>query len=395
MNSTLQNWLGEQLDTLKEQNLYRPLVELQSPQGGRITVNGKRVVNLSSNNYLGLANHPKLKEAASKAALEWGAGAGAVRTIIGTMTLHEQLEERLAKFKHVEASIVFQSGFTANAGTIPTITTKDDAIISDELNHASIIDGVRLAGLPSSQRAVFKHKDMDSLEDCLKRMQDFKKRLIITDGVFSMDGDVAPLKDICDLAARYDSAVMVDDAHGSGVLGGGRGTAYHFGVHQQIDIQLGTLSKAVGVMGGYIAGSMRLREWLTQRARPFLFSTAHPPAVVAAILAAIELMDTDPSFTNKLWENTRYWQEGVKKLGFDIGETETPITPVITGDEGKAQQLQRELFEEGVLALAVVFPTVARGKARIRTMPNASHSTEELDDALAALEKVGKRLALI
>jgi len=395
MNSTLQNWLGEQLDTLKEQNLYRPLVELQSPQGGRITVNGKRVVNLSSNNYLGLANHPKLKEAASKAALEWGAGAGAVRTIIGTMTLHEQLEERLAKFKHVEASIVFQSGFTANAGTIPTITTKDDAIISDELNHASIIDGVRLAGLPSDQRAVFKHKDMDSLEACLKRMQGFKKRLIITDGVFSMDGDVAPLKDICDLAARYDSAVMVDDAHGSGVLGGGRGTAYHFGVHQQIDIQLGTLSKAVGVMGGYIAGSARLRAWLTQRARPFLFSTAHPPAVVAAILAAIELMDTDPSFTNRLWENTRYWQTGVKKLGFDIGETETPITPVITGDEGKAQQLQRELFDEGVLALAVVFPTVGRGKARIRTMPNASHTTEELDDALAALEKVGKRLALI
>lgn len=395
MNNTLQTWLGEQLDTLKEQNLYRPLVELQSPQGGRITVNGKRVVNLSSNNYLGLANHPKLKEAAIKAVEEWGAGAGAVRTIIGTMSLHEQLEKRLAEFKHVEASIVFQSGFTANAGTIPTILTKDDAIISDELNHASIIDGCRLAGLPSEQRPVYKHKDMDSLEDALKRMQGYKKRLIITDGVFSMDGDVAPLPAICDLADQYDAAVMVDDAHGSGVLGGGRGTAYHFNVHQRLDIQLGTLSKAVGVMGGYIAGSAKMRDWLTQRARPFLFSTAHPPAVVAAILAAIDLMDTDPSFTNKLWENTRYWQEGVKRLGFDIGPTETPITPVMVGDEGKAQQLQRDLFEEGVLALAVVFPTVPRGKARIRTMPNASHEKAELDDALTALEKVGKRLGLI
>jgi glycine C-acetyltransferase len=395
MNATLQNWLGEQLGGLKEQNLYRPLVDLQSPQGGRITVNGKRVINLSSNNYLGLANHPKLKEAAIKAVQEWGAGAGAVRTIIGTMSLHEELEKRLAEFKHVEASIVFQSGFTANAGTIPTITTKDDAIISDELNHASIIDGCRLAGLPSEQRPVYKHKDLDSLEECLKKMQGYKKRLIITDGVFSMDGDIAPLPGIVDLAEQYDAAVMVDDAHGSGVLGGGRGTAYHFGVHQRLDIQLGTLSKAVGVMGGYIAGSASLRDWLTQRARPFLFSTAHPPAVVAAIIAAIDLMDTDPSFTNKLWENTRYWQEGLKKLGFDIGSTETPITPVMVGDEGKAQQLQRELFEEGVLALAVVFPTVGRGKARIRTMPNASHEKQDLDDALAAIEKVGKRLGLI
>jgi glycine C-acetyltransferase len=395
MNNTLQNWLGEQLDALKEQNLYRPLVELQSPQGGRITVNGKRVVNLSSNNYLGLANHPKLKEAAIKAVQEWGAGAGAVRTIIGTMALHEQLEKRLAEFKHVEASIVFQSGFTANAGTIPTITTKEDAIISDELNHASIIDGCRLTGLPSEQRPAYKHKDMGSLEECLQRMQPYKKRLIITDGVFSMDGDIAPLPAICDLAEKYDAAVMVDDAHGSGVLGGGRGTAYHFGVHQRLDIQLGTLSKAVGVMGGYIAGSARLRDWLTQRARPFLFSTAHPPAVVAAVLAAIDLMENDPSFTEKLWENTRYWQDGLKRLGFDIGSTETPITPVMVGDEGKAQQLQRELFEEGVLALAVVFPTVPRGKARIRTMPNASHSKDELDDALEALEKVGKRLGLV
>jgi glycine C-acetyltransferase len=395
MNITLQNWLGEQLDTLKEQHLYKPLVELQSPQGGRITVNGKRVINLSSNNYLGLANHPKLKEAAIKAVQEWGAGAGAVRTIIGTMSLHEQLERRIAEFKRVEAAIVFQSGFTANAGTIPTIITREDAIISDELNHASIIDGCRLTGLPSEQRPIYKHKDMNSLEDVLKKTQHYRKRLIITDGVFSMDGDIAPLPGIVALAEQYDAAVMVDDAHGSGVLGGGRGTAYHFGVHDRLDIQLGTLSKAVGVMGGYIAGSARLRDWLTQRSRPFLFSTSHPPAVVAAVLAAIDLMESDPSFTHRLWENTRYWQGGVKRLGFDIGPTETPITPVMVGDEGKALELQRGLFEEGVLALAVVFPTVARGKARIRTMPNASHEKQDLDDALFALEKVGRRLELI
>lgn len=395
MNPTLQNWLGEQLDQLKTQNLYKPIVELQSPQGGRITVNGRRVVNLSSNNYLGLADHPKLKEAAIKAVEQWGAGAGAVRAIIGTMTIHEQLERRIAEFKHVEAALVFQSGFTANAGTIPAAVTKEDVIISDELNHASIIDGCRLAGLPSDQRPIYKHRDMDSLQDVLKRTQGFRKRLIITDGVFSMDGDIAPLDKIADLAERYDAAVMVDDAHGSGVLGGGRGTAYHFGVHQRLDIQLGTLSKAVGVMGGYIAGSARLRDWLTQRARPFLFSTAHPPAVVAACIAAFDLMDTDPSFTERLWENTRYWQNGLKSIGYDLGVTQTPITPVMTGDEGKALELQRGLFDEGVLALAVVFPTVARGKARVRTMPNASHDKAELDDALAAFGKVGKRLGLI
>ena len=395
MNDTLQNWLGGQLDGLKEQNLYRPLVEVQSPQGGRITVNGRRVINLSSNNYLGLNNHPRLKEAAIKAVEEWGAGAGAVRTIVGTMSLHEELERRLAAFKHVEASIVFQSGFTANAGTIPTITTKEDAIISDELNHASIIDGCRLTGLPSEQRPVYKHKDMDSLEEVLKRTQQYKKRLIITDGVFSMDGDIAPLPRIVELAERYDAAVMVDDAHGSGVLGGGRGTAYHFGVHQRLDIQLGTLSKAVGVMGGYIAGSASLRDWLTQRARPFLFSTAHPPAVVAAIIAAIDLMESDPSFTDRLWENTRYWQDGLRKLGLDLGPTETPITPIMVGDEGKTQELQRGLLEEGVLALAVVFPTVGRGKARIRSMPNASHEKADLEEALAAVEIVTRRLGII
>lgn len=395
MNQTLQAWLADQLQTLHDQNLYKPLVELQTPQAGTITVDGRRVINLSSNNYLGLANHPKLKEAAIRAVEEWGAGAGAVRTIIGTMSLHLEMERRLAAFKHVEAAIVFQSGFTANAGTIPAVITKDDAIISDELNHASIIDGCRLAGLPSEQRPIYKHRDMDSLEDVLKRFGSYRKRLIITDGVFSMDGDIAPLDTIADLAERYDAAVMVDDAHGSGVLGGGRGTAYHYGVHQRIDIQLGTLSKAVGVMGGYIAGSARLRDWLTQRSRPFLFSTAHPPAVAAAVIAALDLMEADTSLTDRLWENTRHWQEGLRGLGFDTGVTQTPITPVMVGDEGKALQLQRELFQEGVLALAVVFPTVARGKARVRTMPNASHSKAELDEALAAFERVGRRLGLI
>ena len=393
MNETLQNWLKGQISTLKEQNLYKPLLVMETPSGARIGVNGKKdVINLASNNYLGLANHPNLKKAAIEAVQKWGAGAGAVRPIIGTMSLHDELEKRLAKFKHVESTLVFQSGFTANAGVIPTITDAEDAIITDELNHASIIDGVRLS---KAARKIYKHNDMNSLEEALKVTADAKKRLIITDGVFSMDGDIAPLPEIVALAKRYDAAVMVDDAHGSGVLGGGRGTAYHFGVHDKIDIQLGTLSKAVGVMGGYIAGSGPLIDWLIQRARPFLFSTAHPPASAAATIAAIDLMDTDPSFTQRLWDNTKYWKAGLQRLGFDTGISQTPITPVMIGDEGKAQEFQRELFAEGVLALAIVFPTVAKGKARIRTMPSAMHATSDLDQAIAAFEKVGKKLGLI
>ncbi len=393
MNATLQDWLDSQITELKDQNLYKPLVIMDSPSGARISVNGKsEVINLSSNNYLGLANHPKLKAAAVAAVERWGAGAGAVRPIIGTMRIHDELEKRLAQFKHVEATLVFQSGFTSNAGVIPTITDGDDAIITDELNHASIIDGVRLS---KAARKIYAHNDMNALEDALKATQSAKKRLVITDGVFSMDGDLAPLPDIAALAERYNAAIMVDDAHGSGVLGGGRGTAYHFGVHDKIDVQLGTLSKAVGVMGGYIAGSSRLIDWLVQRARPFLFSTAQPPAAVAAIIAAIDLMDTDPSFTERLWENTRYWKAGLHALGFDTGVSETPITPVIVGDEAKAKEFQRALFDEGVLALAIVFPTVARGKARIRTMPSAMHARADLDDALTAFEKAGKKLGII
>lgn len=393
MNEMLQTWLCEQIQGLKDQNLYKPLVVMDTPSGARITVNGKPdVINLSSNNYLGLANHPKLKAAAIAAVEQWGAGAGAVRPIIGTMRLHMELEQRLAAFKHVEATLVFQSGFTANAGVIPTITNGDDAIITDELNHASIIDGVRLS---KAQRKIYKHNDMNALEEALKETQSAKKRLIITDGVFSMDGDIAPLPDIAALAERYNAATMVDDAHGSGVLGGGRGTAYHFGVHDRIDVQLGTLSKAVGVMGGYIAGSASLIDWLTQRARPFLFSTAHPPATAAATIAAIDLMESDPSFHARLWENTNYWKAELQRLGFDTGISQTPITPVMIGDEGRAQQFQRALFDAGVLALAIVFPTVAKGKARIRTMPSAMHARKDLDDALHAFETVGKQLGLI
>ena len=393
MNDTLQNWLGDQIAGLKDQNLYKPLVVMDTPSGARITVNGKTdVINLSSNNYLGLANHPNLKAAAIAAVEKWGAGAGAVRPIIGTMRLHMELEQRLAAFKHVDATLVFQSGFTANAGVIPTITDGDDAIITDELNHASIIDGVRLS---KAARKIYKHNDMASLEQALKDTASAKKRLIITDGVFSMDGDVAPLPDIVELAEKYNAATMVDDAHGSGVLGGGRGTAYHFGVHDKIDVQLGTLSKAVGVMGGYIAGSSALIDWLVQRARPFLFSTAHTPATAAATIAAIDLMENDPSFTERLWDNANYWKNGLREVGFDTGISQTPITPVMVGDEALALQLQRALFDEGVLALAIVFPTVAHGKARIRTMPSAMHSRTDLDDALAAFTTAGKSLGLI
>ncbi len=393
MNNTLQAWLQTQLDTLHDQSLYKPLLVLESPSDARITVNGKQnVINLASNNYLGLANHPKLKQAAIEAVEKYGAGAGAVRTIIGNMSLHAELERKLADFKHVEASIVFQSGFTANAGVIPTITDGEDAIITDELNHASIIDGVRLS---KAARKIYKHNDLNALEDALKETRNAKKRLIITDGVFSMDGDIAPLPGIVALAEQYNAAVMVDDAHGSGVLGGGRGTAYHFGVHKQIDVQLGTLSKAVGVMGGYIAGSGKLIDWLTQRARPFLFSTAHPPAVVAAVIAAIELMETDSSFTTRLWDNANYWKAQLQQLGFDTGVSQTPITPVMVGEEAKALELQRALLEEGVLALAIVFPTVARGKARIRTMPSAMHTKADLDDALTAFERAGRKLGII
>ncbi|WP_395093937.1 glycine C-acetyltransferase [Armatimonas sp.] len=395
MNNTLQDFLKGQLDTLHAEHLYKPLTTVTSAVGARVRIAGseRELINLSSNNYLGLAGDMRLRQAASDAALAIGAGGGAVRPIIGNLQLHNDLEKLIAEFKHVEDVLVFQSGFTANAGTIPTITDADDAIITDSLNHASIIDGCRLS---KAKRAIYQHCDMDSLEDALKNVMGAKKRLIITDGVFSMDGDVAPLDQICALAERYDAAVMVDDAHGSGVMGkNGRGTAYHFGVHQKIDIQLGTLSKAVGVVGGYIAGSSALIDFLKQRARPFLFSTGCPPAVAAACIKGIELMRDEPELSERLWANTKYWQEGLQKLGFGIGVTQTPITPVMIGDEAKTQEAQRLLRDEGILALAIVFPTVGRGKARLRTMPTAAHTNADFDEALAAFESVGKKLRLI
>ena len=398
MNAGLQSWLNSELQTLKDQHLYKVPKILETPAGGRVVMNGKEVVNLSSNNYLGLANHPKVRQAALDAVERWGVGAGAVRWIGGTMTVHQELEERLASFKHTEAVLVFTGGFTANSGCIPAVLTKQDVVISDELNHASIIDGVRLSSAEyrKSEGWVYAHKDMDALEGCLKRAREkgFAKKMIITDGVFSMDGDIAPLTEIVQLAEQYDAFVMVDDAHASGVLGEkGAGTASHFGLYGRVDIQLGTLSKALGVMGGYIAGSSALKDWLINRGRPYLFSTGHPPMVAAALIAALDVMENDPEPMQRLWDNARWWKKALADEGFDTMGSETPITPVYVGDEGKAQEMERLLWEEGVYALAIVFPTVGRGKARIRSMPSAAHTREDLEFALGAFKRVRDKLA--
>ncbi|MBN9504146.1 MAG: 8-amino-7-oxononanoate synthase [Armatimonadetes bacterium 55-13] len=397
MNANFQSWLGDQIQTLKDQNLYKVPKILESPAGGRVRMNGKEVVNLSSNNYLGLANHPKVRQAALEAIEKWGVGAGAVRWIGGTMSIHEELEERIAKFKNVESVLVFTGGFTANSGCIPAVVSDKDVIISDELNHASIIDGVRLspAKYKKSEGYVFPHKDMEALEKILQNTQNFQKRMIITDGVFSMDGDIAPLPAIVELAEKYDAFVMVDDAHASGVLGkNGAGTTSHFNLYGRVDIQLGTLSKALGVIGGYIAGSAKLKDWLINRGRPYLFSTAHPPVVAAALIAAIDIMETDPEPMNRLWANTKWWKDALNEAGFDTMGSETPITPVYVGDEGAAQEMERALWEEGVYALSIVFPTVGRGKARIRTMPSAAHTQEDLEFALNAFKKVRDKLGI-
>lgn len=397
MNAEFQSWLGGQIQTLKDQNLYKVPKILESPAGGRVRMNGKEVVNLSSNNYLGLANHPKVKEAALAAIEKWGVGAGAVRWIGGTMSVHEELEQRLANFKHTEAVLVFTGGFTANSGCIPAVLTDKDVVISDELNHASIIDGVRLspAKYKKSEGFVYGHKDMGHLEEILKNTQNFEKRMIITDGVFSMDGDIAPLPAIVELAEKYNAFVMVDDAHASGVLGkNGAGSTSHFDLYGRVDIQLGTLSKALGVIGGYIAGSAVLKDWLINRGRPYLFSTAHPPVVAAALIAALDIMENDPEPMRRLWANTKWWKEALQAEGFDTMGSETPITPVYVGDEGAAQAMERALWEEGVYALAIVFPTVARGKARIRTMPSAAHTKEDLEFALQAFKRVRDRMTV-
>jgi glycine C-acetyltransferase len=363
-------------------------------------MDGRPVISLSSNNYLGLTTHPRLVQATLEAVRELGAGSGAVRTIAGTMELHEELERRLAAFKQVEAVLTFQSGFTANSGVIPTITSEADLIVSDELNHASIIDGVRLS---KAKRAVFPHKDVEGLERVLREAREkgapdgaYRSILVITDGVFSMDGDIAPLPGICTVAERYSAAVMVDDAHASGVLGrNGRGTIDHFDLHGRVDIQVGTLSKAIGVLGGYVAGTQHLRDFLVQRSRPFLFSTSHPPAVVAACLAAIDVLEEEPERIDRLWENTRFFKTGLERLGFDTGSSETPITPVIVGASDTAQAMARALFERGVFATSVVYPTVPLDKARIRTIVTSEHTRDELEQCLAAFESTGRDLRVI
>ncbi len=396
-------FLADELEELKRQNLYRPMRVLSSPQAAEVVVDGAELISLSSNNYLGLATHPKLKEAAIAATRDFGAGSGAVRTIAGNMTIHERLETELAEFKHVEAVLTFQSGFTANTGVIPVVTGESDLIVSDALNHASIIDGMRMSKAP---RVIFPHKDIAALRVLLREArekgradaggQPYRLILVVTDGVFSMDGDIAPLPEIVAAAEDYGAAVMVDDAHASGVLGrNGRGTVDRFDLHGRVHIQVGTLSKAIGVLGGYVAGSQALRDMLIQRARPFLFSTSHPPAVAAACLAAIHVLEEQPELIDRLWANTVYFKGGLRGLGFDTGASETPITPVMMRDAATALRFSQRLFEEGIFAQAVVFPTVALDKARIRTIVTAEHSTEQLDRCLEAFGKVGRELGLI
>ena len=393
-------YLEQELDDLRVRDLYRPLRVMSGPQAVHTVIEGRSVISLSSNNYLGLTTHPRLVQAALDAVRELGVGTGAVRTIAGATELIEELERRLADFKHVEAVLTLQSGLTANSGTIPAITTEGDLIISDELNHASIIDGVRLS---KASRAVFPHRDVDGLNKVLRDSREkggsngpYRSILVITDGVFSMDGDIAPLPGICEVAERYEAAVMVDDAHASGVLGrNGRGTVDHFNLHGRVDIQVGTLSKAVGVMGGYIAGRQHLKDYLIQRCRPLLFSTSQPPAVAAACIAAIDVLEQEPERIERLWDNTRFFKAALQQLGFDTGISETPITPVIAGDETKAQQLASRLFEEGVFATSVVYPTVPLGKARVRTIVTSEHTREDLQTCLDAFARVGRELRLI
>jgi len=390
-------YLEYELAELREQKLFRYPKVLTGQQQARAVFNGREVINLSSNNYLGLATHPRMIAAAAGAAQEFGAGSGAVRTIAGTMDIHVELEKKIAAFKHTEAALVFQSGFTANAGTVAAVLGKDDMIISDELNHASIIDGCRLsrAGI-----RVFPHGDIDGLRKLLDETDAVRDAghhvLVVTDGVFSMDGDIAKLPEIVRAAKEHGAITMVDDAHASGVLGrNGRGTVDHFDLHGQVDIQVGTLSKAIGVLGGYVAGSRTLIDYLIHRGRPILFSTSHPPAVTAACMEAFDILLEEPEIIDKLWENTRFFKKGLEDLGFNTGISQTPITPVIVGEGALAMKLSDRLFEEGVFAQALAFPTVPRGKARVRTIVMATHTQEDLDTALRAFEKVGKELSII
>ena len=387
------SFLATDLDSLRQQGLYRSLRILDGRQEATSSFDGRRVVNLSSNNYLGLTTHPALIERAVKATEEFGAGSGSVRTIAGTMAIHMELERRLATFKKTEAVVVFQSGFAANAGTVAAILTKDDVIVSDELNHASIIDGCRLS---KAAIKIFPHKDAGAARKILQDLPASQRKLLITDGVFSMDGDLGALLELCSLAEEFGCIMMVDDAHASGVFGKqGRGTIDHFGVHGRVDIQVGTLSKAIGALGGYVAGSRTLIEFLYHRARPFLFSTSHPPAVAAACLAALDILETEPAIIERLWDNTRFFKSGLEALGFNTGLSQSPITPVIAGEGSLAMKLSDRLFAEGVFAQGIAYPTVARDKARVRTIVTASHTRDELQFALDAFKKVGKELGLI
>ena len=393
------SFLSAQLDEFKAKGTYFRLRVLEDEQEPVCTFDGKKVINLASNNYLGLTTHPKLREAALEATRQYGVGSGAVRTIAGTMKIHMELEEKIARFKNVEACVVFQSGFTANAGTVSAILGKEDFIVTDALNHASIIDGCRLS---RAKILVFRHKDVAHAEEQLESVKhEPGKKLLITDGVFSMDGDIGPLPALCDAAEKYGAIMMVDDAHASGVLGrNGRGTVDHFQVHGRVDIQVGTLSKAIGALGGYVCGSRDFIDFLYHRARPFLFSTSHPPSVAASCIAAFDVLEQEPERMEKLWENTRYWKKELGLLGFDIGgastpASETPITPIIIGDGKLTMDFSRELFREGVLGTGIAFPTVPEGKARIRTIMTATHTQEQMTQALEALKTVGKRMGIL
>jgi len=387
-------FLKVKVQELKDQGLYKELVTLDGPNDAECVLNGKKVINLSSNNYLGFANHPRLKKAAIAAIEKYGAGAGAVRPIIGNMAIHDELETLLAKFKREEAVLSFQSGFNCNAGVIQAVTEKGDLIISDQLNHASIIDGTRLS---KADKAVFKHSDMQDLEAVLKEKRDsYKNVLIITDGVFSMDGDIANLPGIVELAEKYNCLTYVDDAHSSGVLGeSGRGSVDHFHLHGRVDFAMGTLSKAIGVVGGYVAGKQVTIDWLKNRGRPFLFSTGLPPAAVGAAIEAIKMLMESTEYTDRLWDNAKHFKAGLGKLGFNTGHSETPITPIIVGDEAKTLEFSKKLFENGVFSGPIVFPTVPKGTGRVRCMVTAGHTKEQLDKAVKICEKVGKEMEII
>ncbi len=387
-------FLKKKVQELKEQGLYKELVTLDGPNEAECSINGKKVINLSSNNYLGFANHPRLKKAAVEAIEKYGAGAGAVRPIIGNMKIHDDLERLLTEFKREEAVLVFQSGFNCNAGVIQAITDKGDLIISDQLNHASIIDGTRLS---KADKAVFAHSDMADLEKVLKEKRaKYENVLIITDGVFSMDGDIANLPGIVELAEKYNCLTYVDDAHSSGVLGeSGRGTVDHFKLHGRVDIVMGTLSKAIGAIGGYVAGKQVTIEWLKNRGRPFLFSTGLPPAAVGAAIEAVKMLMSSTEYTDKLWANAKFFKEELGKLGYNTGRSETPITPIIIGDEAKTLQFSKKLFENGLFSGPIVFPTVPKGTGRVRCMVTAGHTTEQLDRAVKICEKAGKEMGII